>query len=68
MDYLVGTIGSLPAMTAYVFMGVLAREALQATAGALFPWVRLGVMGLGVAATIGAAVHFYRILNRVGTE
>jgi uncharacterized membrane protein YdjX (TVP38/TMEM64 family) len=62
-DYLVGTIGSLPAMMAYVYMGCLTREALYASSGAKIPWLKLGVMGLGVAATIVAAVHFYRILN-----
>jgi uncharacterized membrane protein YdjX (TVP38/TMEM64 family) len=65
-DYLVGTTGSLPAMVAYVYMGVLARAALDASSGVLIPWIRLGVMGLGVVATIVAAVHFYRIVNDVG--
>jgi uncharacterized membrane protein YdjX (TVP38/TMEM64 family) len=68
VDYLFGTVGSLPAMVAYVYMGVLAREALNATSGAMIPWVRLGVMGLGVVATAIAAIHFYRLLTRVAAN
>jgi uncharacterized membrane protein YdjX (TVP38/TMEM64 family) len=63
VDYLVGTVGSLPAMMAYVYMGYLTRQALYVSSGTVIPWLKLGVMGLGVAATIVAAVHFYRILN-----
>jgi uncharacterized membrane protein YdjX (TVP38/TMEM64 family) len=67
-DYLLGTIGSLPAMTAYVYMGVLARAALHASSHLLVSWVRIGVLGLGVAATLIAAVHFYRVLNGIGRD
>jgi uncharacterized membrane protein YdjX (TVP38/TMEM64 family) len=64
VDYLLGTVGSLPAMVAYVYMGYLTREALYASSGAVIPWVKLAILGLGVVATIVATVHFYRLLNR----
>lgn len=63
MDYLVGTVGSLPAMMAYVYMGDLTRTALFVSSTTVIPWLKLGVMGLGVAATMVASVHFYRLLN-----
>jgi uncharacterized membrane protein YdjX (TVP38/TMEM64 family) len=68
MDYLIGTIGSLPAMMAYVYMGVLARAAVFASSGTLIPWLRLGLTGVGVVATVAAAVHFYRVLKGVGAN
>jgi uncharacterized membrane protein YdjX (TVP38/TMEM64 family) len=63
VDYLLGTLGSLPAMLAYVYIGVLARTAVYASSGTLIPWLKLAVTGLGVVATLAAAVHFFRILN-----
>jgi uncharacterized membrane protein YdjX (TVP38/TMEM64 family) len=68
MEYLIGTIGALPAMMAYVYMGVLARAAVFASSGTLIPWVRLGLTGVGVVATVAAAVHFYRVLKGVGAN
>ena len=67
-DYLVGTIGSLPAMVGYVYIGALLRAAINASTGEAIPWVRLIMMGVGVAATITAAVHFYRVANQPSTE
>jgi uncharacterized membrane protein YdjX (TVP38/TMEM64 family) len=67
-EYLLGSIGSLPAMMAYVYMGVLARAALHASARTKISWVRLAVMGLGVIATIIAAAHFHRVLNRAAID
>ena len=63
IDYLLGTTGSLPAMLAYVYMGVLARTAVYASSGTLVPWLKLAVTGLGVLATVAAAVHIFRILK-----
>jgi uncharacterized membrane protein YdjX (TVP38/TMEM64 family) len=63
VDYLLGTIGSLPAMMAYVYIGVLARTAVYGSSGTLIPWVRLAVTGLGVVATVAVAVHTFRILK-----
>jgi uncharacterized membrane protein YdjX (TVP38/TMEM64 family) len=68
VDYLLGTVGSLPAMLGYVYMGVLARAELYASSGALIPWLRLGLAGLGVVATVAAGVHFYRIVNAAGVD
>lgn len=67
-DYLLGTTGSLPAMMAYVYIGVLARTAVDSSSGTLIPWLKLAVTGLGVVATLAAAVHFFRILNAGQTE
>jgi uncharacterized membrane protein YdjX (TVP38/TMEM64 family) len=63
VDYLLGTVGSLPAMMAYVYIGVLAHTAVYASSGTLIPWLKLAVMGLGVIATVAAAVHVLRILK-----
>lgn len=63
LDYLVGTVGSLPAMMAYVYMGYLTHEALYVSSAAMIPWLKLAVMALGVAATLVTAAHFYRILS-----
>lgn len=63
VDYLLGTMGSLPAMLAYVYIGVLARTAVSASSGTLIPWLKLAVTGLGVLATVAAAVHIVRILK-----
>jgi uncharacterized membrane protein YdjX (TVP38/TMEM64 family) len=63
VEYLLGTIGSLPAVMAYVYIGVLARTAVYGSSGTRIPWVRLAVMGLGVVATVALAVHTFRILK-----
>jgi uncharacterized membrane protein YdjX (TVP38/TMEM64 family) len=62
-NYLLGTMGSLPAMLAYVYIGVLARTAVSASSGTMIPWIRLGVTGLGVIATVATAVHIIRVLK-----
>ena len=63
VDFLLGTMGSLPAMLAYVYMGVLARTAVKASSGTQIPWLKLAVTGLGVVATVAAAAHIFRILK-----
>lgn len=67
-DYLIGSFGSMPAMAAYAYMGALAHEALYVSSGAVIPMVRLGVTGLGVAATFAASIHFYRLLSRANKD
>jgi hypothetical protein len=34
----------------------------------MIPWIKLLVMGAGVAATIVTAIHFYGIVAQAGTE
>jgi uncharacterized membrane protein YdjX (TVP38/TMEM64 family) len=67
-DYMLGTMGSLPAMMAYVYMGLLARTAVDATSGTVIPWLKLAVTGVGVVATIVATMHFFRILSPARAE
>lgn len=63
-DYLIGSVGSMPAMAAFVYGGALAHEALYSSSRNAIPLVKLGITGLGVAATFAASIHFYRVLNR----
>jgi uncharacterized membrane protein YdjX (TVP38/TMEM64 family) len=67
-QYLLGTLGSLPAMMGYVYVGVLARTAMNASSGTLIPWIKLAVTGLGVIATVAAAMHIVRILRAEHAE
>jgi hypothetical protein len=47
---------------------VLARTAVSASSGTLIPWLKLAVTGLGVLATVAAAVHIFRILKPKDAE
>lgn len=67
-DYLIGSFGSMPAMAAFVYGGALAREALYSPSRNAIPLVKLGITGLGVAATLAASIHFYRVLNRSNSD
>jgi uncharacterized membrane protein YdjX (TVP38/TMEM64 family) len=62
-DYVIGTLGSIPAMIAYVYVGALARRAFHASDAATISWIKLGLLGIGVGATLLAGMHIYRVLR-----
>lgn len=62
-DYLIGTLGSIPALVGYVYIGVVARQALRLENDKSVSWPRLGLLGIGVAATLLAGWHLYKVLR-----
>jgi uncharacterized membrane protein YdjX (TVP38/TMEM64 family) len=68
VDYLLGTLGSIPALVAYVYVGVIARRALQVADARAVSWLKLGLLGVGVVATLIAGVHMYRVLRGSGVK
>ena len=62
-DYLIGTLGSIPALAAYVYVGVVARHALHPADERAISWLKLGILGVGVLATLVAGIHIYKVLR-----
>ncbi|GJE55271.1 TVP38/TMEM64 family protein [Methylobacterium sp. WL9] len=62
-DYLIGTVASLPALLAYVMIGALGRSGGLAVAGGnLAEWLRIGVLALGIGATLMLMLKLRRLL------
>lgn len=64
-QYLIGTLASLPALFAYVFVGTLTREGLSAWSGGAAP-LRLVFIGAGIVATLLLTVYVSRYVARSG--
>jgi len=64
-DYIIGTVASLPALLAYVMIGALGRSGGVAIAGGnICEWLRLGVLVLGIGATLALMLKVRRLLDR----
>jgi uncharacterized membrane protein YdjX (TVP38/TMEM64 family) len=62
-DYLIGLLGSLPALLGYVIIGALGASTLAARSqGAAF--VHITLLVLGAAATLALTIHLSRLLAR----
>ena len=64
-DYAIGTLASLPALCGYVFIGTLADTSLSAWATGASP-VRLGLLGIGVLATLVLVLRLGQIAMKLG--
>ncbi len=62
-SFLIGTLASLPALFCYVAVGAMGHTGLAMRADGL-GWFRAALLMVGTAATILAAVHLRRILQR----
>lgn len=64
-QYLIGTLASLPALLAYVFVGTLTRAGLSAWSGGAAPF-RLVLIAVGIIATLLLTVYVGRYVARSG--
>jgi len=64
-DYAMGTLASLPALCAYVFIGTLADTSLSAWATGAST-VRLMLLGIGVLATLVLVLRLGKIVMKLG--
>jgi uncharacterized membrane protein YdjX (TVP38/TMEM64 family) len=58
-DYLIGMLGSLPALLGYVVIGALGASSLAARS-----MVHIGLLLLGAVATLALTIHLSRLLAR----
>jgi uncharacterized membrane protein YdjX (TVP38/TMEM64 family) len=65
--YALGTIASLPALLAYVYIGTLAEAGLSAWAVGAAP-LQWGILGFGLSATLGLALIIGRMARRALTD
>ena len=63
--YLIGTLASLPALFAYVFVGTLTKAGIAAWSGGAAP-LRLVLIGVGIVATLLLTVYVGRFVARSG--
>jgi uncharacterized membrane protein YdjX (TVP38/TMEM64 family) len=64
-DYLIGTLAALPALFGYVVLGSLAQSSLAATSAGAGPF-RLGLIAIGVVATLVLTLRLGQIARKVG--
>jgi uncharacterized membrane protein YdjX (TVP38/TMEM64 family) len=65
LDYVIGTLASLPALCAYVFIGTLADTSLAGWATGASP-VRLVLLGIGGLATLVLVLRLGQITMKLG--
>ena len=65
--YVLGTLASLPALLAYVYIGTLAEAGLSAWAMGAAP-LRWAILGFGLSATLGLALIIGRMARRALTD
>jgi len=63
LDYLLGTLASLPALFGYVALGALGGYGARLHGG-VGHGIHLALLGLGAAATLALIIHLSRLLGR----
>ncbi len=61
--YVLGTLGSLPALLGYVVLGRIVGSGVTSDAGG---WLRWGTLAVGAVATAVLTVHLGRLVRRAG--
>ena len=66
LDYLVGTIGSLPALLGYIYMGTIARETLRMSTDHRMTFANIISLLLSFITLALLGAYFYQMMNRNG--
>jgi uncharacterized membrane protein YdjX (TVP38/TMEM64 family) len=64
-DYMIGTLAAMPALFGYVLLGSLAQNGLAVWSVGANP-VRLGLLAVGIAATLALTLRLGQLVRRVG--